>query len=218
MENSRRFIYLGVLVIAFIMLVSFFAVDIRYISKLEHQIAQRDSLIRELSFSDELVKEYFNIEKDSIGHKTSFSLKDEKKTRIIEHIETVKESTFSLNGKDISADKLVEKYNTLNSDYNALARKYNSLVKKFNSETDSLRTGKNISDLKLNSIQNAYGIRVNCDVLGNTYRFHISGTKQIDSALILLPYFRENLRYEQADSSWIIYLPKNQKKIKIKKK
>ena len=104
MENSRRFIYLGVLVIAFIMLVSFFAVDIRYISKLEHQIAQRDSLIRELSFSDELVKEYFNIEKDSIGHKTSFSLKDEKKTRIIEHIETVKESTFSLNGKDISAD------------------------------------------------------------------------------------------------------------------
>ena len=68
------------LLLALILLIASMAiVASRYISKLERQIYQRDSLIRELSISDQLVKEYFNIEIDSTGHKVSYSLKKELK-------------------------------------------------------------------------------------------------------------------------------------------
>ena len=141
----------------------------RYISKLESQIYQRDSLIRELSISDELVKEYFNIEIDSTGHIISYPLKDDKKTRVVERIETIREFQFSFDGKTISPDEVVKRYYELQNEANSLSREYHSLISKYNSLAyrfnsnykiiDSLRTAKNISDLKLNSIQNAYGIK-----------------------------------------------------------
>ena len=92
---------------------------------------------------------------------------------------------------------------------------------KFNSNykiIDSLRTAKNISDLKLNSIQNAYGIKTNCDVSGNTYKFSLSGNKQIDSALLLLPYYRDYISYDPQDNSWNVELPRKRGTVKIQTK
>ena len=40
-------------------------ISMSYIEELESQIVQRDSLIRELSISNDLVKEYFDISYDS---------------------------------------------------------------------------------------------------------------------------------------------------------
>lgn len=171
---------------------------------------------------------YFNIEIDSTGHKVSYSLKDDKKTRVVERIETIRESQFSFDGETISPDEVVKRYyelqneaNALNQEYQSLVSKYNSLADRFNSNykiIDSLRTAKNISDLKLNSIQNAYGIKANCDVSGNTYKFSLHGTKQIDSALLLLPYYREYITYDPQDNSWNIELPRKRGIVKIQTK
>lgn len=228
MENKRNNSSLILLLALVLLIASMAFVASRYISKLESQIYQRDSLIRELSISDELVKEYFNIEIDSIGHKISYSLKDDKKTRVVERIETIRESQFSFDGKTISPDEVVKRYyelqneaNSLSREYHSLISKYNSLADRFNSNykiIDSLRTAKNISDLKLNSIQNAYGIKANCDVSGNTYKFSLSGNKQIDSALLLLPYYRDYISYDPQDNSWNVELPRKRGTVKIQTK
>ena len=228
MENKRNNSSLILLLALVLLIASMAFVASRYISKLESQIYQRDSLIRELSISDELVKEYFNIEIDSTGHKISYSLKDDKKTRVEERIETIRESQFSFDGKTISPDEVVKRYyelqneaNSLSREYHSLISKYNSLADRFNSNykiIDSLRTAKNISDLKLNSIQNAYGIKANCDVSGNTYKFSLSGNKQIDSALLLLPYYRDYISYDSQDNSWDVELPRKRGTVKIQTK
>lgn len=222
MENKRQFSYLILLVIAVILLFTVFTISSHYIVRLERQIDQRDSLIRELSISDALVREYFNIEQDSSGHRTSYSLKDEKKTRVVERIETIKESQFSFDGKNISANEVAKKYlelqesaQKLNSEYNALIRRFNSLVKKYNTDIDSLREVTSISGLKLSSIQNKYGISAKYTVSGNSHMCSLSGTEQIDSALLLLPYYRDCLEYEQIDDSWNVTLPKNKGRVKI---
>lgn len=226
MENKRNNSSLILSLVLILLIASMAIVASRYISKLERQIYQRDSLIRELSISDQLVKEYFNIEIDSTGHKVSYSLKDDKKTRVVERIETIRESQFSFDGETVSPDEVVKRYNELQNEANALSKeyqslisKYNSLVDRFNSNykiIDSLHTAKNISDLKLNSIQNAYGIKANCVVSGNTYKFSLSGTKQIDSALLLLPYYRDYINYDSQDNSWNIELPRKRGIVKIK--
>ena len=133
------------LLLALILLIASMAiVASRYISKLERQIYQRDSLIRELSISDQLVKEYFNIEIDSTGHKVSYSLKDDKKTRVVERIETIRESQFSFDGKTVSPDEVIKKYNELQNEANSLNKEYHSLINKYNSLADrSGRVGHN---------------------------------------------------------------------------
>ena len=228
MENKRNNSSLILLLALVLLIASMAFVASRYISKLESQIYQRDSLIRELSISDELVKEYFNIEIDSTGHKISYSIKDDKKTRVVERIETIRESPFSFDGKTISPDEVVKRYYELQNEANSLSREYHSLISKYNSLADrynsnykiidSLRTAKNISDLKLNSIQNAYGIKANCDVSGNTYKFSLSGNKQIDSALLLLPYYRDYISYDPQDNSWNVELPRKRGTVKIQTK
>lgn len=228
MENSRKYALYSLLIALVIICASLLVINRNYIDNLERQINQRDSLIRELSVSDEIVKEYFNIETDSTGLNRRFSLKNDKKTRIIERIETVHEQQFIIDGKDISAKEVLERYvefqnqaNTIADDNKRLREKYNNLVDKFNSNNrtiDSLRREINIAGLKLNTIQNAYGLSSKCTISGNTYKLSISGNKQIDSALLILPYFRDYLKYEQRDNSWNITLPEKKGSVKIQYK
>ncbi len=219
MENKRNLSSLILLLTLIFLVASMAIMTSRHISKLERQVYQRDSLIKQLSISDELVKEYFNIEIDSTGHMISYSLKDNKKTRVVETVETIRESQFSLDGESISPDEVVKRYNKLNRDYHSVLSRYNFLVNKLESNyrtIDSLRSAKSISDLKLNTIQNAYGINARCDVSGNTYKFSLRGTKQIDSALLLLPYYRDYMNYDHRDSSWIVKLPEKKGVVRIK--
>ena len=58
--------------------VAMFYIGGNYITTLENQVYERDRLIDRLVFRDSLVKEYFNIEEDTINHITTYSLKDEK--------------------------------------------------------------------------------------------------------------------------------------------
>ena len=82
--NKSSKIFSFAFVVTIIMLLVIVPVLLWYISKLEEQIIERDNLIQELTISEDLVKEYFNVEYDSISNTKSYILKDSKKTRVIE--------------------------------------------------------------------------------------------------------------------------------------
>ena len=63
MNKSSKILSLAFVVTIIILLV-IVPVLLWYISKLENQIIERDNLIKELTVSEELVKEYFNVEYD----------------------------------------------------------------------------------------------------------------------------------------------------------
>lgn len=119
-----------------------------YIVKLEKQVAERDALIDELTFSENLVKEYFDIHYDSITNNTSYVLKESKR----EIVQYVSDNTIFIYGKDtISGNELVrlfnqgsKKYGELISEYNELIIKYNNLAAKddsINSYNKALQKG-----------------------------------------------------------------------------
>lgn len=209
--------------------------NFRYISSLESQVYQRDSLIRELSFSDQLVREYFDVKVDTLTHSRSYTLKDDKKTRIIER----QENTVEIEGKTYNFDqffdeyiKLVQKYNSLVYEYNALSSKldnYNSLkneldrtnsklsncrrsVQKSNAKADSLRSLLLEKQYYLNQIAFEYGIVCNTQRQGNTIIYSIKESPKLDSALRIYPYFKDQAVYDKEKGAWVISIP-NKKRI-----
>ena len=142
--NNNRLLKLAFLwLIAVLLLLTYLFYDAtEQISILDSQIEQRDSLIKELSNSNDLIKEYFDIKYDSTKNEKTYVLKDSKKTRIeVERwkhdVEYIKgEDTFFKNGKQISADSLIKEYNNLShrntADWKEIVKKYNSLVAEYN--------------------------------------------------------------------------------------
>ena len=205
MENSEKirikdilkktlsiFILIGIAIIL--------AVTLYYNSELEKQIIERDNLINQLTFSENLVKEYFDIRLDSIKGTTSYMLKESKKD--VRTINT--EKTIHITETIVESDTLL--YN----DYKNLIEKYNNLVGNFNSIStnyyntkDSLETNKVLLQL----IQKNYPIEVFVENEQQRQRVSIKSA-QLDSALLLLPYYRDKLKYDPKEKSWIITLPK----------
>lgn len=176
-----------------------FAFTLYYNYKLEEQVRERDNMISKLTISDQLVKEYFDIKHDSIGGTTSYILKESK--RIIRTVNT--EKTIYTPETIIRDDKLL--YNT----YNNLIGKYNNLVKDFNTLStnyyntrDSLETNKIIISL----IKKEYPIHTSIEKKQGVRKISINSVK-LDSALLLLPYYGDRLKYNAKDKSWKIALP-----------
>jgi len=175
-------------------------VTIYYNSKLEKQIVERDNLINQLTFSDNLVKEYFDIRHDSIKGTTSYILKESKKNvrtinteKIIYTTETIVESDTLLYN---SYKNLIEKYNNLVGNFNSISTNYYNIK-------DSLETNKALIQL----IQKNYPIEVFVENEQQRQRISIKSA-QLDSALLLLPHYRDKLKYDPKEKSWIITLPK----------
>ena len=64
--------------IAIMMLLVILDGELKYSYNLEHQIYERDSIIEELAYSNNIVKEYFNIKIDTVNNKMIYALKEEK--------------------------------------------------------------------------------------------------------------------------------------------
>ena len=107
--------------------IEFFAGDVE---KILPQIIERDNLIQELTISEDLVNEYFNVEYDSISNTKSYILKDSKKTKVIEiekenhYIKEYREPQFKKGDKTLSSADLVKEYNKKDSLYNQLLSQY----------------------------------------------------------------------------------------------
>lgn len=172
-------------------------ISMSYIDELESQVAQRDSLIRELSISNDLVKEFFDISYDSLSQVKTYSLKDSKrpvieKTITQVYVDTVKERTIETITIRTGNDSVVDKYNTL-------VNSYNMLVGRFNNKSDSLiETG-----MALGLIKKKFDISYSSSREGNSISVRVDATKA-DSAFMLLPYYRDKLKYDEEKKCWMI--------------
>lgn len=216
--NNNRLLKLAFLwLIAVLLLLTYLFYDAtEQISILDSQIEQRDSLIKELSNSNDLIKEYFDIKYDSTKNEKTYVLKDSKKTRIeVERwkhdVEYIKgEDTFFKNGKQISADSLIKEYNNLShrntADWKEIVKKYNSLVAEYNKlglKFSAIEDSLWVKNLLLKNSAKFYNIQYNYRYKGNHVITNLSSEK-LDSALMLLELYRDKLKYDIKKKQWTI--------------
>lgn len=191
---------------------------VSYLNEYDEQVEKQDSMIRRLTFSNDIVREYFDIEEDTITHTTTYSLKESKREKIIEQITKYGESEFVKDGKKMSADELVASINAsdkrsievlqaIGEKYNTLVHDYNELAKKLEEKSDSVL----IQGMALGLIKRNYGIDYLSNLKGDMRIVQIQGSK-VDSALLLLPYYRNKLSYDSKTKAWIIEYEKMVKK------
>ena len=221
MENSRfSRIYKNLpKIIIFVLVIALLianVVCVCYIRELEIQIEQRDSIISRLTFSNDLVKEYFDIVEDTVTQRTLYTLKDEKKTKIIqtktEYVEkpVMVETQFTRGDKVISTEELLSIVNNGDSVYIdkiiSLSKQYNSLINDYNAilkEKSSLKDTVIFQGMALGLIKRNYDIDYTSRLDGNNYHIQLEASKA-DSAFMLFPYFKHKLKYDEKKKSWII--------------
>lgn len=221
MNRTSKILSIAFLVTILILLIVV-PVALWYISKLEEQVIERDNLIQELTISEDLVKEYFNVEYDSISNTKSYILKDSKKTRVIEiekenhYIKEYREPQFKKGDKTLSSADLVKEYNKKDSLYNQLLSQYYNEC----NDKNSIKKKMSIYVKILDMIEHNYGISYNIKTENRDsiiiYTYNLVHTERVDSALMLLPYYNNKLKREN-DSVWTIKTPiqwnvKNKKK------
>lgn len=219
----KKYIWTIILIVIIGGLLTVINSGLNYIDKLEKQIMERDSLISKLTISENLIKEYFDIEQDSLTNEITYTLKPSKQEPV-QIIYRNMDETFQA-GNDILTsaevverynsligefsqyvnenEKLIDRHNQLVRDYNKLIKDYNELVTIYNKKSEN----KSYSDaLKaaLDLINKSYGIDYEITNDGTSYKVFLIPSQKIDSALMLLPYFRENLHYDKKSGKWVI--------------
>lgn len=187
-----------------------------YIRELETQITQRDSIISKLTFSNDLVKEYFDIVEDTVTQQTLYTLKDDKRTRIIqtktEYVDNPVrvEPQFIRGNKVLTKEELLSIVNNGDSIYidklNSLSEQYNTLVNKYNEtqkEKMALKDTVIFQGMALGLIKRNFEIDYVSRLEGNNYHVQLEASKA-DSAFMLFPYFKHKMKYDDKKKSWVI--------------
>ena len=188
--------------IAIVLLMGLFCLNLYYIHFLEKQVDERDNLIREMSFRSDLVDEFFDIKYDSIGHTTSYTLKSSKANYVIMQQDST-EMVFYKGNRMLSAKELVDEYNDLLKHYNELAKDYNRLVKDCNREyNENMRQIQELNTV-LEKIEKTYEIKYAIRRDSTASTIVLTNTEKIDSALILLPFYRDKLK-KVSDNEWSV--------------
>lgn len=219
----KKYIWTIILVVIIIGLTTIINSGINYIDRLENQIIERDSLISRLTISEALVKEYFDIEQDSLTNEITYTLKPSKQDPVqivyrnmsetfqagndILTSEEVVKRYNSLIGEfsqyAVENEKLVDKYNQLVRDHNKLIKDHNELVTLYNNKSDN-KAYSEVLKSALDLINKNYGINYEIKRDSTAYKIVLPPSPRIDSALMLLPYFRENLHYDEKSGKWVI--------------
>jgi hypothetical protein len=219
----KKYIWTIILVVIAVGLTSLLNSGLSYIDKLESQITERDSLISRLTISEALVKEYFDIEQDSLTNELTYTLKPSKQepVQIVYRnmSETFKAGDDILTSEEVvkrynsligefsqyadENEKLVDKYNQLIRDHNKLVKDYNELVNLYNKKSGN-KAYSDALKAALDLINKNYGINYEITNDSTSYKVVVPSSQKIDSALMLLPYFRENLHYDEKSGKWVI--------------
>lgn len=201
MKNNIKKYIEQIIVFIIIAIVTLLGISCWYIMRLEQQIIERDNLINKLTFSENLVKEYFDIQYDSVTDRTSYVLKNSKR-EIIQHVLN-HQSTFIYGNDTISDTEFVKLFNQKINNYNDLVHKYNKLALHRDSITDynkALQTG-------VKMIEEKYNISLIIKPDSNVYHIRLIPSTQIDSAMLLLPYYRNRIEYDSTNRVWNITNP-----------
>ena len=187
-----------------------------YINVLESQIVQRDSIISKLTFSNDLVKEYFDITEDTTNQKTIYTLKDDKKTKVIqtqtEYVEhpVIVAPTYVKGDKVLTTEDIISLVNEGDSIYidklKTMVNQYNTLVNEYNVAQREVRALKDtviFQGMALGLIKRDFEIDYVSRIDGNNYHVQLEASKA-DSAFMLFPYYKHKMKYDEKKKSWII--------------
>lgn len=189
---------------------------IQYIERLELQIYERDSLINKLTISEEIVREYFNVKQDSLTNELIYTLKTSKKDPV-QIIYRNQAETFKAGDEILNSTDVVNRYNNLLNDFNEIAVVYNNLIKEhkelikqynelvviYNNWSGDIAYS-NALKAALTQIKKVYDINYEIIKDSTAYKVILHPSAKIDSALVLLPYFRDNLKRDDEIGAWII--------------
>lgn len=168
----------------------------KYIFEVESEIEYRDSLIKRMTLSDELVKRYFDISYDSIKDETFYSLKKEKLATITSMKYFVEDRPAEIIEKTVIKEQSID---SLVSSLDILLHDYNLLVRWANNKADSLEQSK----IALELIKKNFDISYKIERKGEYSRLFLISDKA-DSAFLLLPYFRDKIQYDRDNKCWLI--------------
>lgn len=189
-------------------LICLFAFMVYYNYTLQNQVTERDEIIKGLAFNDSLVNKYFDIKMDSIHSSKIYTLKEEYGPKEVHHhtTKTIRETyteyvedTLALNFKHKQLIEIANKYNNLISDYNALVNKINKTNGLIMSLSDSLQ----MQRMALSLIKRNFDIDYKGTMNNGKIQVEIISLKA-DSAFMILPYYREKLKYNQTRKIWEI--------------
>ncbi len=177
---------------------------IYYNDSLQRQIYERDIIIQKLAFSDTLVHKYFNIETDSLNQYKTYILKDEYSSKEIHHYTTKTitkylEDTSMIQAQYQQLISLREKYNHLVDSYNSLVEESKRLHFKYQNLADSIK----MKNMALSLIKKNYEISHDGKIDSNHIQVRIN-SKKADSAFMLLPFYRNKLKYNSKKDIWEI--------------
>lgn len=203
--------YLKVLfVVVFILSIIYNVNTSLYISDLEKQIEFRDSVINNLTVSDHIIQNYFDVSYDSLSNETFYSLKREKLStttsikKTVDHYadSVVTKTVFTERTAISSADDIniiKGEYSNLVGEYNKVVNQYNILVDIVNSKADSLARTK----AALGLINRNFDISVDEKRTDKGVSIFLNSAKA-DSAFMLLSVYRNELSYDKEKKMWYV--------------
>jgi hypothetical protein len=227
-KDKIRKVTFGLLLI---LLIICLAVSVFYNVKLQEQVDKRDVIIERLTQRDSILNKILEIKYDSISHTTSYTYlvkggkvmkynelaneldktHDDYILILNEHNKLLKENNQNIDDYNL----LIKNFNSIYKDYKESQNKYNNLVDNYNTNIVSTKKYLNNYNLILDSLSNYktifnlihshYFLDYKIENDGKYRKISIKSEK-LDSALILLPYFRDRLRKEK--NSWKITIDK----------
>jgi len=205
-------------------------VSLYYNDTLQKQIYKRDILIEKLTKHDSILNMIIDIKYDSVSKTSTWEYrmrggeilkynviaeeldktKDDYNKIIDRHNEIIKQNTQNIN----DYNSLANSFTSLNQDHNKLIgiykeniEKYNKMINTFSQVSDSLTSLNSIVKLAQSNYDITYSIRRN----GNMKEISIRSDK-LDSALVLLPFFRDRLKLDTIKNIWTIRIDKKEDK------
>ncbi len=168
----------------------------KYIKEVEVQIDYRDSLIKSMTFSDDLVKRYFDISYDSVRNETFYTLKRDKLATITSMKRYIEDKPSEIIEMTIVKEKGID---SLISSFDVLLHDYNNLVRLANRKADSLE----LSKVALELIKKNYDITYRVESDKDKIKLYLLSDKA-DSAFVLLRYYRDRIQYDTNQKCWLI--------------
>ncbi len=194
--------------IPLVILIGLFAFMVYYNYTLQNQVYERDVIIKELAFSDSLVNKYFNVQLDTVHSSKTYTLKEEYGPKEIRHhtTETIRETyteyvedTLAINSKQHQLMEVIEKYNTLIGEYNTLLNKTKEISGQMILLSDSVQ----MQRMALSLIKRNFDIDFKGTMANGKIQVEIFCEKA-DSAFMILPYYREKLKFNSSKNMWEI--------------
>jgi hypothetical protein len=194
MENSekidkRKRIDKIILTIYIFLISAGLLVSMYYNYTLENQINERDNLIHRLTVSDSILNQILEIKEDSVTQ-----------TRTWEYLKK--------NGKVLKYNELNKLLSKSDTDYNKAMIEMQGFIDELNSTTQQnkiLNDSLALIEAVFHLLKSKYDLELRVEVKESSTYITIEA-KKIDSALLLLPHYRNKIIFNSEKQKWYVLI------------